>query len=757
VVSLSGLSFEIMLTRLFSLLFQYHFAFLALSIAVFGVSIGAALASFTRYRDLSQALPLLSWLLQGMALSMALVVVLLSRLTDTSTVYPGAALALIPFVFVGLFFGVAFRYQAGESGTLYAADLIGAAAGAVVALLLLTFLSPFTVVLSLAVVVAGAGVGLALVARGAGRGASPSLLTGAGAALVVAALWLVTLTTGALDYQPQRIENAPRDKTMLAILGDPRQNAAIMTTAYSPLARVDVVAGGDPAERYVFTDAGAGSYMMRLGDDPRELAWLGATAEYLPLTIAPTDAEALIIGAGGGRDIVLALLAGVEGVTAVEVNPAVVEVTRRFADYNGNILDRPEVDLIVGNARSVVERATQQFGLIYLNLVYTQAVSPAGQALVENYIFTTEAFASYLAHLTPDGKLAVVSHNALEGSRAALTALQALETLGVPAAQGLDHLLLWMVPNDDPTRRTTVMVISASPLDRATIDRYSAEARARGMQPIYIPGDAELFFAPLRRGGTVADFVDADADYDLSPTVDDSPYFFQLDFGLPPTIADALRWSAALAAVVGAFALVWGGVGRRRGNLGVWLVMLLYAAAIGAGFMLLEIALIQRFQLVFDYPLVSLAAVLATLLLAGGLGSLASQRWLTSRLAGRVAGAALVVVLLAVVYGLFLPPLVAAVLAGPAVVRALLVLGLTALLGLPLGVLFPSLLRLAGERFPARVPLLWAVNGAFAVLGSTLAVVISMQWGFSWALLAGAGLYLLVSLLALGPLRRWAV
>jgi hypothetical protein len=162
--------------------------------------------------------------------------------------------------------------------------------------------------------------------------------------------------------------------------------------------------------------------------------------------------------------------------------------------------------------------------------------------------------------------------------------------------------------------------------------------------------------------------------------------------------------------------------------------------------MLVEIPLIQRFQILLGQPILSLAAVLVSLLLSGGLGSVVSQRWRTGSLLSRVRIAAIWIVLLALVYWFALPGLVDSLLAASFAVRLLAIIGFTVLLGFPMGMPFPSLLRITAER--QQIALLWAVNGAFSVLGSTLAVVISMLWGFKWALLAGAGFYLLLAVVA---------
>jgi predicted membrane-bound spermidine synthase len=735
-VSASGLIFEITLTRLFSLYFQYHFAFLAVSVAVLGLSLGAAVGRFVvpagRIPTDGKVLPII---LSALSLSFPLAAIAIAWLPSAASVLPYAAVALVPFVLIGLFSALAFARFAKHSGLLYAADLTGAAVGVVLVLGLLTLGSVFNVVILL-----GAAAGLAAFVLASLR----RYRLGAFLALVFSASLLgVNLSTGWIDYSPERLADAPRDKTMIAVLNDPSQDTRLVYTAGGPFARVDVVETEDPETKFIFTDGGAGSYMLRFDGGLEDVAHLRDSVEFIPFALGATE-RTLVIGAGAGRDVVLALLAGAEQITAVEVNPAMVKATRHFADYNGQILDRPEVELVVGDARTFVERSADCYDLIYLNLVYTQAAEPASQSLVENYIFTRQAFRAYLDHLAPGGHLAIVSHSALEGSRAAITALQVLEDAGKSLPQALEHMALLMVPADDPTQRTTVMVLGKEPLRDEEIQELAAGANRLGMQPLFLSGVFELPFAPLLQGSSLEEFLAGDPTYDLSPTDDDQPYFFKLDPGLPSPVQQALMAAVALSVALLLLSLWPTGTAGGRWR---WVGLVIYAALIGAGFMLVEIPLIQRFQLLLGYPVLSVVAVLGTLLLAAGLGSVLSQRWPETGLLRRVIWAALWIGAVALVYWLVLPLLVRQLLGALLAWRVLATIGLTAMLGIPLGIPFPSLMRLA-RQYRQRVALLWALSGAFSVLGSTLAVVLSMTWGFSWALATGAGLYLLLAALA---------
>lgn len=739
-VSGAGLAFEIALTRVFSLFFQYHFAFLAVSLAVLGLSLGAAWGHFFT----QQHTRTLALVLVGLGIAFPGAAAVMAWLPSAGSIVPRALVALVPFGLIGLFASLVFERFSGASGSVYAADLAGASCGVIAVLGLLSLMSAFSVVLLL-----GALVGMAALALAAADGslrADRRLLGGAAGVMALGvALFVANLAADVVEFDPDRISDAPRDKTMLLILDDPAQDARITRTAWSPFARVDVVETNDPTARYIFSDGGAGSFMLRYDGTPESVAAWRQTVDYVPFAVK-TD-RTLVIGAGGGKDVVLALLAGAQSVTAVEVNPAVVEVTRDDAAYNGGILDLPQVRLVEGDARTFVERDETTYDLIYLNLVYTQAAEPGSQVLVENYIFTWQAFQTYLDRLEPGGHVAIISHNALEASRAAVTALRAFDESGTPPVEALDHLAAWMLPASDATVRTSVLLVGSDPLTPDVIDTVGTGAQQMGMQPLFVPGSHELGFEPLRSGMSLDNFIDEDAAYNLAPTGDDSPYFFHLDPGLPDPVQSALVTALFLAAGLVIFAFLMGTSESSRDSLWTWGGMMLYAALIGVGFMLVEVPLIQRFQLLLGYPVVSLAAVLFALLLSGGIGSLISQRWTGLQLPARVMLAGLWIAGLALLYRVAMSSVVEAALRQPLAVRVLAVMALTGLLGLPMGIPFPSLMRRAG-RVRQRVALLWAVNGAFSVLGSVLAVVLSMNWGFGLALTVGALLYLGMAALA---------
>ncbi len=412
VVSAAGLIFEITLTRLFSLFFQYHFTFLAVSLAILGLSLGAASGYYLKPARV-HAVQTLTTVLIALAFAFSLAALIIAWLPSADSIFPRALVALLPFFLIGLFAALIYENFSAQGGTFYAVDLIGAALGVVLVLAMLYLWSAFSMVLLLAAL---AGLVATVFVWRTGAGTRRRLIA-AGSCVLGAALLMVNLTAGVVDFNPLTLTGATRDKTMITILQDRSQLARIIYTQWSPFSRVDVVETADYSQRYIFADGGAGTYMLEYNGDPASLDAMPMTHSIDAVPFASGSADkTLIVGSGGGRDILLALHANAQSITAVEVNPAIVDATRHFADYNGNVLDLPQVNLVEGDARSFAERTTDSYNLIYMNLVYTQSVEPASQTLIENYIFTTEALKTFINRLAPGGRLTIVAHNGLKAA-----------------------------------------------------------------------------------------------------------------------------------------------------------------------------------------------------------------------------------------------------------------------------------------------------------------------------------------------------
>jgi hypothetical protein len=287
-------------------------------------------------------------------------------------------------------------------------------------------------------------------------------------------------------------------------------------------------------------------------------------------------------------------------------------------------------------------------------------------------------------------------------------------------------MALLMTPNADPTLRKSVFLLQRRPFGPAQTEMLLAS----GLTPIHVPGQAEQALAGLVTGKQDLSAFLKDSEYNLAPTSDDRPFFFQLDPGLPESLQILLAVSLVLFAIISW--LVWGFRSRGKG-FGPFYG---HAALLGAAFMLVELPLIQKAMLLLGSPQLSMALVVTALLLGAGLGSLLLSARLDRRLAVGGAG------VLALLYRFALPWLTGLILPLGAVPRGALLAVMLLPLGACLGIPFPKTIRAAGEHRPADVPLLYAVSGVASVVGAALAMTVALTLGFSWVLTLGALLYL---------------
>lgn len=742
VLSAIGLAYQITLTRVFSVLVQYQAVFLIVSVSIMGLSIGAALAApggrdrkqgGGQGSDLVYAAFLTAFLLIASAATIA-------WLRNAQAIPLAFVASMLPFVGLGYLTSRLFALYGYAGGVLYAADLIGATCGLAVAFIAIGVFGAFDVILVLAAVAAGMGCLLAF--QGGKKALRNRALI---VTLALAGGIFINSQTGWIAFSPGEMENAPPDKTLIQMLQ--QGEVTSLEARWDPFARLDLVTTGDDSVRYIFTDAGAGSIMVRYDGDDAEIAWMRDEVEYLPFATADTHQSALIIGAGAGRDVLMATLAGVTDIIAVEVNPTLVQFTRDQAAYNGGVFDLPNVETVVADGRNFIERSGRTYDLIYGNLVYSQAAAPGHSALSENYIFTREALQTYWQHLSEDGSIAFVTHQGIEGLRLLVAALDMLQTEGMTVQEALQHVAIGSRRTGDPQTRTSVVLIRRQPWAYREVNALVTAAHDRDIGMLYMPGYQDTGMEALATGAmSLQGFIDANADlFNYTPATDDNPFFYQLTPGLPEGLSDLLIASVFAVAAYLSWAIFFfvrpDGLQWKRAALTP------YFALLGAAYLLVEIPLIQRFGLLLGQPSLSLLVVIGALLLSSGLGSYASNRMAVRNLSRRIpvlalAGAAILLLSLAVY---------------PAIIRAALPLDLslriaiTALaifpLGFMLGIPFPSGLRMAHEVDSRGIPAFWGANAIASVLGSALAMALAMSVGFSAALLLGAVFYAAVALI----------
>lgn len=753
IVSSSLLAAEIVLTRLFALWFRASYAYLIVAGATCGMGFGAFLAQAFGPRD-DETERWVAPLGIALAASLILPVTLVFAAALTGADLLGnllmvLAVTLVVFAIGGSLLAALFRANASTAGELYAADLGAAACGVPVAFLLLEQFGATGALLALSATCAG------VMACWTGRRRALAILN---AVVLVSSLAALTSTgrlSGALTAKVHPPESNPlhpaghRPKELFIALS---QGSELVRTDWSALARSDVVLDAGPRPAYrIFMDGAVPTPMEEWeGDDEasrREYAFFIGT---LPYRVARRPPErVLALGSGGGLDVVLALANGAREVEAVDVNPALPRIAAdpRFRDTSVRVYADPRVRLLIEEGRSHLRRAGL-YDLIYSACALTNTLPGVGAGLVENHLYTIEAFQEYWRHLTPEGLVALVVEDSKLADRLLLTALLSLSSKGVSAAEAPNHVLTAQAPDVRIPYRH-VIVVNRAPWQHSEARALVATLIGMRLEPKHVPYSGSWGAmggrfdpgAPLQTTAAQleAEYLQAPAP-DLWPVTDDRPFFIDFGRGLDPSLASLFAGvsAAAAAALLAVLAL-----GRRSASPGPVAGAALCFACLGVGFMAAETALIQRLGLLLGSPTYALAIGLGALLAGGAVGSGLSQR-LEGRALFSAARIALAAIILALAFcRLALPGILQSLAPFPTAARIAGATALVALVGVPMGVPFAAALRLVDGPLRRLIPALWGLNGIASLLGGVAAIALAKFLGY------GAGLMLAIVAYAL--------
>lgn len=752
-VSIAMLMLQVSFTRILSVAQWYHFAFLVISIALFGIgAAGTFLSVFPSLleRELIRMLPVLTFLF-------SLSIILSFLLTNTIPFDPFRItwdtmqlvyimvfylLLSIPFFFGGMIITLALT-QMEDVGRIYFSSLIGSALGSVL-VIPLSALGATTIGLS------------AIIAA--------LSLTGFTERRRLSMIWLALLLIVTLSF-PQ-IHISPY-KTLNIALSYP--DSQIITTQWNAHSRVDVIES--PLVRYA-----PGLSILYRGEIPDQLGitvdadqltavtrWNGHYSsidfvEYLPTSLPfhLNQGSTLILGAGGGMDVLTALYFNATPVTAVESNQLVADVMRnKYGDFSGGWYDQANVE--ISDSRSFVKRSRDKYDTILLTLTDSTPASTGIYALTENYVYTVEAFQDYYDHLSENGTLSITRYvlpPPRESLRIVSLAVAAMEKKGIEHPENqIAVIRSW---------GTITILIKKSEFTHDDITTIRAFVQERNFDLVYVPGIApheanvyNKFPEPYYYQNINLLFSDRDRFYEnylfeVSPVTDERPFFFQFfKFEkLEPTYKSmGKKWQpfvegGYMIPIIFFQALVLSLIFillplRRIGKYPQKKGILVYFLCLGIGFMFIEITLIQKFILFLGHPVYAVSAVLFSLLLFAGLGSFSSER-LKSPI--KVIPALSLLILL---YLLILPQIFYVFLGHEIIIRYLISLITIAPLGFLMGMPFPLGVRITKMINPELIPWAWAVNGCASVLGSILVIMIALSWGFSSVLVLASAVYLM--------------
>ena len=661
------------------------------------------------------------------------------------------ALLVGPFFLIGLAVSTIFSAYGTEANRLYLIDLIGAGLGSVLAVASLPWLGGLALPCA-AGLIAALG---ALVVPTRGGSATGWLLAAANLLLLlVFAVW-----------HPIEVHVSPdKHGPMLSRAAKPG-GLAIDFSRWSVFGRVDITEpfstmapqmGGDISptfrdlkieQRMLMLDGQAPAFFFRVERTPADMPFLSGTSQSVAYNLRPHP-RVLIIGVGGGTDILIALHHGATAITGVElssVNAAAVDHV--YADYLGGVPRDPRVRIVVAEGRNFAASDTAQYDIIQLSGVDTGAAQGAYGlgTMPESYIYTVEAMHDLLRRLAPHGILTITRDVAFKlGLRLAGLARAAL------AAEGLDPRSRIAVLKGKGWGWETVLVQpdGFSPDDIGALRAFSARYDFDLEYDPGAPGTGEF-------DRMVLDGIETDGVYDLRPSTDDWPFFF-----LP------IRWKALLAglrtgdsplanplvflltslAALTAIAVVLIGfplwrLRRTWSATSGKTVLVAYFSILGFGYMLIEVALMQRFTVFLGNPMLAVAVVLGALLVASGIGS-GIARGFTRPLASMTLALALLVAGLVVLSTPGSTSVLHRLLVLPLPVRVLVTIAIVGALGMPMGMPFPYGLSRLAARAATFIPWAWSVNAMTSVIASLGSYFLGMTAGYTTMLALGALLYI---------------
>jgi predicted membrane-bound spermidine synthase len=789
-ISFGVLLFELTLTRIFSIVLWYDYAFMAISVAFFGLGIGSFLVHVRRGK-LTGLSPeekqshLISKIIQStilFAISLPVFVVTIAHLpSDTSYIYLYYLASSVPFFFAGVAMALIFLAMPKEINKLYFIDLAGAAAATLLLNSLMEGVGAESVLILISVAVLGPTTltYFLLTRQPRSINASKSSIIRSSirkkrlkTSSVVVTIGLAGLLVLNLIFPALLAIPPGLTKGLHKQLANPSVEHTY--TWWNSFSRVDVTRPnystdnehGKPVEAAtIFIDADAVTPVLKWNGSLADIQWVRNYMDYLPYEIQGNTDSALVIGGGGGEDILVGLAAGAKNITAVELNPLVISATRKYGSSSGHIYDRDDVSLFIDDGRRFISSTDSKYDIITIKLVDSWAAQLAGAyALTENYLYTVEAFNQYFAHLNgDDGMLVMVRWNT-ELPRLIPLVIESLRQSGRSDQQISEQLAviedkpgLYFGSDPSHTLYPVLVIVKSSPFTNSQLDSARMIAEKNGAEIIILPGSyIQPPYDRLLPGAAYSQNVDSpsiaktnenglSAVSLMKPPTDDSPFYFAKE-PVPVQMTTLLTTVLAISGILAVLLFVYMRKNRTAQRSLGSRYYLIFAMLIGLGFMFLEITFIQKFLLLLGTPIMALTVILFSILISSGAGAYLSGRIFPVKPHNAVFHSIPILVGILLIYFAFLDDILYASVPMSLIQRIALTFSLLFPVGILMGFQFPSVVRLsaidAKNSEDTDTTLLWGVTVISSITGTVFAATLAMVIGFNGNILIGLGFYL---------------
>jgi spermidine synthase len=735
---------EVLLTRVFSVIYFGQFAFLIISLALFGYGLSGVFLALRRLSERRDQEKLLSryLLLFVVSFPLAYKATLLFTIDFLRLFDPihnllflvlNFAILLLPFFFGGVVLALIFSAYSDSIGRLYFIDLVGASLGSLAIIPLIPMLGPNRILLLLFALLALAW-----------------FLIAQGRALLRAAVFLVLVAAFAAAFVheekifpivPKLVESKRHYNIQL-------ENKRIEFTKWSTIDKIDVAPWMN-IRKVIWINGGTmQSFIMPFDGNLAALPKIEWNPASLPFQVA-RKGSAVVIGSAGGYEVLCALSNGFKHVVAIEMDPVICEILKdQYADYTGRLFLMPQVNLIADEGRSALKRMKRKFDVIQMvNSHNADSLLSGALSISETYIYTVESFKDYWDHLHPDGWVYIVHWN---GERMFATALRALRDMGVERPQ--DKFFVVQNPGG-------FNYFFMKKGDFNAQDYEILKASARAPEDIVYSPDARLDNLYYRLLDDLEGTVKGSS-VNIAPVYDNSPYFNQPNrigqfrfknmqiMGMSQDIvrselvySNSIYLSILGLSLLFSFLFIYLPLRRRRLASGQG-PMILYFFFIGLAFIMVEIIFIKIFQLFLGSPAISISIIIFSLLVSSGLGSLLTAERFRPFGKGMLPACALFLAALFTAYGFLLFGLLNRLMFLGFSWRILVSFLLISLAGFFMGAFFPEGIRRLGGSDKVMIGWAWGANSFATVIGSIMAVIVSINWNFTVVLILAALSYL---------------
>lgn len=694
-VAFSSLMFELLQTRVLSFIFWNHLVYLTISVAMLGFGISGTLVSIFARRLKSTSIIGQLIVLLGLSMIFAITGTAYLSRTELGTTLLKTAICYVlylpPYILSGAILSIVLAFAKQSVGKLYAVDLVTAGAACILFFVTLPILGAPKIILCLSLLILYLG---------------SIWLRHKEKFMRVVTLVSAVCVIGFIFFEQEKTwQLVPADNKEFYQCLNFSDGAKLEKTIWTPINRIDVIGGGgenlpcysgflpkDCDFKILTQDGTAHTQILSevavkhtLTHLDSKLSQHGSTLVY---TIKP-NADVAVIGVGGGIDVIRSLAHGAKSVVGAELNPVTYRLlTQDYADYVGHFFKDPRVTLINDDGRTMLRSLDKKIDVLQIVAIDTfSALSSGAYVLSENYLYTVEAFTEYMSRLKDDGILSVYRWAFVPPRESLRLCSLASESMRRAGSTTVDKQIF--VVDDNGWRAA---FFKKSPYSQLEVNALKKECEKRKLAVLFFPKtlsaeeqktfeDAYYKQNHFSSGVTISirafnnlvsayctgkesEFF-ATYPFQVNPTIDDRPFFFEYQqknaWGLPDV--DKLRGNAAsmtlyivlleslVFSLLAIFLPLWS-YERAGTKVAKAAELSIYFAALGFGFMIIEVSLMQKCVLFLGSSLYSLSVVLATLLVSAGIGSgiIGQVKWSLPKFA-MTCGIALILVMLVIILG----------------------------------------------------------------------------------------------------------